>query len=65
MHIPFIVKRKPRDRGVVKKGFADAQKKRRKSKEKRKRPIKKAEQDKGEERKAQKRPVYGQQVTNA
>ena len=33
--------------------------------EKRKKAIKKAEQDKGEERKAQKRPVYGQQVTNA
>ena len=41
-------------------------KKRRKSKERKgKRAIKKAEQDKGEERKAQKSPVYGQQVTNA
>ena len=51
---------------MVKKRLCRCTKKRRKSKDRKgKRAIKKAEQDKGEERKAQKRPVYGQQVTNA
>ena len=54
-----FVKRKPRDRGMVKKRLCRCTKKRRKSKDRKgKRAIKKAEQDKGEERKAQKRPVY-------
>ena len=51
---------------MVKKRLCRCTIKSRKSKERKgKSAIKKAEQDKGEERKAQKSPVYGQQVTNA